>query len=301
MPLYIKDNRILTEDEKNNEEMGDGCAGAVMLFIGVLFVLSPGILITSLFTTFIDFTTSQLWGTAIVASIAVLIGVAVLLGGNDVIKGYLITALCCTLFMFIVYLFKPDNCFYKTFCRMLNTESSKKTSQKDVASDSVAFSPALSSVNNDIVREDSKETIDQTSEYADLVDDKEESQSEDSSNETAMNENYLDSDESSIYDRVEEMPEFPGGTQALINYLKTNIIFPKIAEEEGAQGEAVVSFVVERDGSITEVKLLKTVHPAIDKEVVRVVRSMPKWNPGLQDGKGVRVRYTMPVKFGYES
>lgn len=103
MPLYIKDNRILTQEEKNNEEMGDGCASAVMLFIGVLFVLSPGILITSLLATFIDFTTSQLWGAAIVASIAVIIGVAILLGGNDVIKGYLITALCCSLFMFIIY------------------------------------------------------------------------------------------------------------------------------------------------------------------------------------------------------
>ena len=105
MALYIRGNRILTQEEKNNEDMGDGCASAVLLFLAVLFVLSPGILVTSLLSTFIDFTTSQLWGTAIVSSIVIGIGVAWLNGGNDIVKGYLITALCCSLFMFIYYLF----------------------------------------------------------------------------------------------------------------------------------------------------------------------------------------------------
>jgi len=294
MPLYIKDNRILTQEEKNNEEMGDGCASAVMLFIGVLFVLSPGILITSLLATFIDFTTSQLWGAAIVASIAVIIGVAILLGGNDVIKGYLITALCCSLFMFIIYLFIPDNCFYNTICRMLNTESSKKTSQSEVASDSKAYSPASSSANKDVIYEKSNEATEET----DFVDDVDESDY--SSDETALNEESSYSDGNSINDREEVMPEFPGGPQALMDYLKANVIFPKIAEDEGIQGKVVVSYVIDVDGSVTDVQVVQSVHPALDKEAMRVVKNMPKWIPGKQDGKAVQVKYSLPINFYYQ-
>ena len=294
MPLYIKDNRILTEEEKNNEEMGDGCASAVMLFIGVLFILSPGILITSLLATFIDFTTSQLWGTAIIASIVVIIGVAVLLGGNEVIKGYLITALCCSLFMFIIYLFKPDNCFYNTICRMLNTEASKnKPSQNDAASDSIAYNSALSSENNDLTYENSNEAIEQTSESPDFVDDGDESQSDYSSNESSSSEN-------SINNGVEVMPEFPGGPQALMDYLNANVIFPKIAEENGIQGKVVVSFVIDIDGSVTDVQVVQSVHPALDKEAMRVIKNMPKWIPGKHDGKAVQVKYSVPINFYYQ-
>lgn len=294
MPLYIKDNRILTQEEKNNEEMGDGCASAVMLFIGVLFVLSPGILITSLLATFIDFTTSQLWGAAIVASIAVIIGVAILLGGNDVIKGYLITALCCSLFMFIIYLFIPDNCFYNTICRMLNTESSKKTSQSEAASDSKAYSPVSSSANKDVIYEKSNEATEET----DFVDDVDESDY--SSDETALNEESSYSDGNSINDREEVMPEFPGGPQALMDYLKANVIFPKIAEEEGIQGKVVVSYVIDVDGSVSDVQVVQSVHPALDKEAMRVVKNMPKWIPGKQDGKAVQVKYSLPINFYYQ-
>lgn len=294
MPLYIKDNRILTQEEKNNEEMGDGCASAVMLFIGVLFVLSPGILITSLLATFIDFTTSQLWGAAIVASIAVIIGVAILLGGNDVIKGYLITALCCSLFMFIIYLFIPDNCFYNTICRMLNTESSKKTSQSEAASDSKAYSPVSSSANKDVIYEKSNEATEET-DFADDV-----NESDYSSDETALNEESSYSDGNSINDREEVMPEFPGGPQALMDYLKANVIFPKIAEEEGIQGKVVVSYVIDVDGSVTDVQVVQSVHPALDKEAMRVVKNMPKWIPGKQDGKAVQVKYSLPINFYYQ-
>jgi TonB family protein len=267
-----------------------------MLFIGVLFVLSPGILITSLLATFIDFTTSQLWGAAIVASIAVIIGVAILLGGNDVIKGYLITALCCSLFMFIIYLFIPDNCFYNTICRMMNTESSKKTSQSEVASDSKAYSPASSSANKDVIYEKSNEATEET----DFVDDVDESQSDYSSNETAMNEETSISDGNSIDDVKEVMPEFPGGPQALMDYLKSNVIFPKVAEDDGIQGRVVVSYVVDIDGSITDVQVVQSVHPALDKEAMRVVRNMPKWIPGKHDGKAVQVKYSLPINFYYQ-
>ena len=253
MPLYIKDNRILTQEEKNNEEMGDGCASAVMLFIGVLFVLSPGILITSLLATFIDFTTSQLWGAAIVASIAVIIGVAILLGGNDVIKGYLITALCCSLFMFIIYLFIPDNCFYNTICRMLNTESSKKTPQSEAASDSKAYSPVSSSANKDVIYEKSNEATEET-DFADDVD-----ESDYSSDETALNEESSYSDGNSINDREEVMPEFPGGMEALMGFMRDNLQYPPLAEEMGVQGRVMVQFVIDKTGKVSQARCIRGV------------------------------------------
>ena len=298
MALYIRGNRILTQEEKNNEDMGDGCASAVLLFLAVLFVLSPGILITSLLSTFIDFTTSQLWGTAIVSSIVIGICVAWINGGNDIVKGYLITALCCSLFMFVYYLFKPNNCYYNTINKMLNVESSdNKSPHEGEASDSIAYSPSSSSSNNYTVNNQSNAETEE--EYDGPVYEEEEVEDNYSSNETAMNEESSYSDENNINDRVEVMPEFPGGAQALSNYLNTNVKYPKIAEEEGVQGEVVVSFIVERDGSITDVRVIKAVHRALDVEAMRVVRNMPKWTAGTINGEVVRTQYTLPISFHY--
>jgi len=104
-------------------------------------------------------------------------------------------------------------------------------------------------------------------------------------------------EESKIYDVVEHMPEFPGGPSALMQYLSTHIKYPAIAEENGVQGRVVCSFVVERDGSITNVTVVKSVDPSLDKEAVRVIKSMPLWNPGRQNGNPLRVRYTCPITF----
>lgn len=120
-----------------------------------------------------------------------------------------------------------------------------------------------------------------------------------SSNETAMNEDTSISDGNSIDDGKEVMPEFPGGAQALSNYLNTNVKYPKIAEEEGVQGEVVVSFFVERDGSITDVRVIKAVHRALDVEAMRVVRNMPKWTAGTINGEVVRTQYTLPISFHF--
>lgn len=120
-----------------------------------------------------------------------------------------------------------------------------------------------------------------------------------SSNETAMNEETSNSDGNSIDDVKEVMPEFPGGPQALMDYLKANVIFPKVAEEEGVQGEVVVSFFVERDGSITDVRVIKAVHRALDVEAMRVVRNMPKWTAGTINGEVVRTQYTLPISFHF--
>ena len=104
-------------------------------------------------------------------------------------------------------------------------------------------------------------------------------------------------EETKVFDVVEEMPQFPGGQAALLEYLSKNIKYPVVAEENGVQGRVIVTFVVERDGSITDVKVVKSVDPSLDKEATRVVKSMPKWQPGKQNGSAVRVKYTVPVTF----
>ena len=103
--------------------------------------------------------------------------------------------------------------------------------------------------------------------------------------------------EEKVFDVVEQMPQFPGGDAALFEYLSTHIKYPTIAEENGVQGRVIVTFVVERDGSITDVKVVKSVDPSLDKEASRVVQGMPKWIPGKQNGAPVRVKYTVPVTF----
>lgn len=104
-------------------------------------------------------------------------------------------------------------------------------------------------------------------------------------------------EEQKVFDVVEQMPQYPGGPNALFEYLSKNIRYPAVAEENGVQGRVIVTFVVERDGSITDVKVAKSVDPSLDKEAQRVVRSMPHWIPGKQNGSAVRVKYTVPVTF----
>jgi TonB family protein len=99
------------------------------------------------------------------------------------------------------------------------------------------------------------------------------------------------------FDVVEQMPTFPGGEVALLQFLNANVHYPEVAEENGIQGRVIVSFVVERDGTVTNAEVVKSVDPLLDKEAVRVIRSMPRWKPGIQDGKPVRVKYTTPVTF----
>ena len=104
-------------------------------------------------------------------------------------------------------------------------------------------------------------------------------------------------EENKVFDVVEQMPSFPGGQGALMNYLNSNIKYPVIAEENGIQGRVVVQFVVGKDGSISNVHVVKSVDPSLDKEAVHVVKNMPKWIPGKQNGQSVTVRYTLPVTF----
>ena len=104
-------------------------------------------------------------------------------------------------------------------------------------------------------------------------------------------------EENKVFDVVEQMPSYPGGNGALMQYLSSHIKYPVIAEENGIQGRVICTFIVERDGSITDVRIAKSVDPSLDKEAMRVVSSMPKWIPGKQNGSAVRVKYTLPVTF----
>jgi len=100
-----------------------------------------------------------------------------------------------------------------------------------------------------------------------------------------------------VYDVVEQMPSFPGGISGLRTYLNQNIRYPAEAQENCVQGRVVVSFVVGKDGHISDVTVLRSVDPSLDKEAIRVIRNMPRWSPGKQGGEPVRVRYNVPVSF----
>ena len=99
-----------------------------------------------------------------------------------------------------------------------------------------------------------------------------------------------------IFTVVEKQPEFPGGTAELFKYLSKAIKYPVIAQENGIQGRVVCSFVVNRDGSIVDIQVMRGVDPSLDKEAIRVISEMPKWKPGEQRGKPVRVRFILPVQ-----
>ena len=104
-------------------------------------------------------------------------------------------------------------------------------------------------------------------------------------------------DKNGVYQIVEEMPKFPGGENALMDYVAKNVVYPKEAQEKGISGRVFVGFIVEKDGSVSEVKVLRGIGGGCDEESIRVVKAMPKWKPGKQDGKPVRVSYQLPIFF----
>ncbi len=104
-------------------------------------------------------------------------------------------------------------------------------------------------------------------------------------------------EEAQIFTVVESMPSFPGGDKARIRFLNENIAYPTMARESGIQGRVYVTFVVERNGLVTDVKILRGIGGGCDEEAIRVVKAMPRWIPGKQRGKPVRVQFTLPIKF----
>ena len=102
---------------------------------------------------------------------------------------------------------------------------------------------------------------------------------------------------SKVYDKVNELPQFPGGNHALFQFIKDNQRYPQIAKENGIQGRVILQFVVDETGKVSDPKVLRSVDPSLDAEAIRIVKAMPRWTPGMQDGKAVAVRYTLPVNF----
>ena len=100
-----------------------------------------------------------------------------------------------------------------------------------------------------------------------------------------------------VFDVVEQMPEYPGGIQALFEYLSQNVKYPADAENQKVEGRVIATFIVETDGTINNVEVVKPVFPSLDAEAIRVLQGMPKWTPGKQSGKEVRVKYTVPINF----
>ncbi len=107
----------------------------------------------------------------------------------------------------------------------------------------------------------------------------------------------IEEEDNVVFQVVETMPSFPGGDAALFKFLGDNVKYPVIAQENGIQGRVICQFVVNKDGSIVDVEVVRPVDPSLDKEAIRVIKSMPKWSPGKQRGKSVRVKYTLPVNF----
>ncbi len=107
----------------------------------------------------------------------------------------------------------------------------------------------------------------------------------------------VEEEEEEILMVVQEMPEFPGGEAAMYGFIGKNIKYPKIAKETGVSGRVWVTFVVEKDGSVSRIKVLRGIGAGCDEEAMRVIKAMPKWKPGMQMGKAVRVQYQIPIKF----
>lgn len=117
---------------------------------------------------------------------------------------------------------------------------------------------------------------------------------------TAVIKPTADPDSSKIFGAAEEMPSFPGGEKALMQYIKDNTYYPEEMCEGAAQGRVMVGFVINEDGSISDVKILRSLTPELDEVAVKIVKGMPRWNPGKQNGKAVKTKYTVPVSFRTE-
>ena len=104
-----------------------------------------------------------------------------------------------------------------------------------------------------------------------------------------------------VYQAVEKMPEFPGGTKRLMSWLQQNIQYPKESLKQGKQGRVIITFVINKDGKAVEPSIVRSVDPYIDKEAIRLVHRMPKWEPGEEKGEPVRVKFTLPIQFRLQS
>ena len=185
------------------------------------------------------------------------------------------------------------------------TEAPKVELQKvEKVKSSIAFTPPVIKKDSEVKPEEEMKTQDELNENKTAIgafdvkgNDEEGGSVLKAVEEIATPEPPKHEEENKVFDVVEQMPSFPGGPSALMAYLSSHVKYPAVAEENGIQGRVTVQFVVEKDGSVTDVKTMKSVDPSLDREAERVVRSMPKWIPGKQNGSAVRVKYFVPVVF----
>ena len=114
---------------------------------------------------------------------------------------------------------------------------------------------------------------------------------------TAGAQNKAEANSGKVYETPEVMPEYPGGVPKLMEFLSANVRYPVEAQRSKIEGRSVIGFVVERDGSISNVSVTKGSYPLLDDEAIRVVKEMPKWKPGMINGKPVRVKFNLPIYF----
>ena len=108
---------------------------------------------------------------------------------------------------------------------------------------------------------------------------------------------HIEDDGIEITTYVEKMPEFPGGLKALMKYLSINVRYPNEALKDAIEGKVITNFIVNKDGGISDIQIVRSLHPLLDAEALRVINAMPKWSPAIQRGKPVAIRYTIPVIF----
>ncbi|MCM1078865.1 MAG: TonB family protein [Bacteroidales bacterium] len=184
------------------------------------------------------------------------------------------------------------------------TPKIEQPKQVEKVKSSIAFTPPVIKKDSEVKPEEEMKTQDQLNESKTAVgaftvegNDEEGGTVLKAVEEIAAPEPPKHEEENKVFDVVEQMPAFPGGPAALMQYLSSHVKYPAVAEENGISGRVTVQFVVERDGSVTDVKTMKSVDPSLDREAERVVKSMPKWIPGKQNGSPVRVKYFVPVVF----
>ena len=184
------------------------------------------------------------------------------------------------------------------------TPKIEQVKQVEKVKSSIAFTPPVIKKDSEVKPEEEMKTQDQLNESKTAVgaftvegNDEEGGTILKAVEEIAAPEPPKHEEENKVFDVVEQMPAFPGGPAALMQYLHSHVKYPAVAEENGISGRVTVQFVVERDGSVTDVRTMKSVDPSLDREAERVVKSMPKWIPGKQNGSPVRVKYFVPVVF----
>ena len=184
------------------------------------------------------------------------------------------------------------------------TPKIEQVKQVEKVKSSIAFTPPVIKKDSEVKPEEEMKTQDQLNESKTAVgaftvegNDEEGGTILKAVEEIAAPEPPKHEEENKVFDVVEQMPAFPGGQAALMQYLSSHVKYPAVAEENGISGRVTVQFVVERDGSVTDVRTMKSVDPSLDREAERVVKSMPKWIPGKQNGSPVRVKYFVPVVF----